>query len=89
MGNLTEISEKLIRLRRSGSDEKMKGNELVTGTTTSLINNLGSLCPQSRDDADSGDKICLAPPHQVQHWINQNKPVDSMLIRIYREEENQ
>ena len=50
MGNLTDICQKLINLR-SGLGGKIKEEELVTGSTSSLVSQLGSLCRPGEDEA--------------------------------------
>ena len=57
MGNLTDICQKLINLR-SGVGGKIKEEELVTGSTSSLVSQLGSLCKhEDRED----ERISLTP----------------------------
>lgn len=58
MGNLTDICQKLINLR-SGVGGKIKEEELVTGSTSSLVSQLGSLCKQ--EDGEEEEKISLTP----------------------------
>ena len=58
MGNLTDICQKLINLR-SGVGGKIKEEELVTGSTSSLVSQLGSLCKQG--DQEEEERISLTP----------------------------
>ena len=58
MGNLTDICQKLINLR-SGVGGKIKEEELVTGSTSSLVSQLGSLCKHGEEDEE--ERISLTP----------------------------
>ena len=57
MGNLTDICQKLINLR-SGVGGKIKEEELLTGSTSSLVSQLGSLCKQG--DGEQEETISLS-----------------------------
>ena len=64
MGNGVEICEKLLKLRGPGAGGNIKAEpSLVTGNTSSLISQLGTLCQDEKPEADS-ERICL-PSHQV------------------------
>ena len=64
VGNLTDICQKLINLR-SGVGGKIKEEELVTGSTSSLVSQLGSLCKHG--DTEEEERINLKPA-EVSVW---------------------
>ena len=66
MGNGSEICEKLLKLRGPGAGGNFKRETpLVTGSTSSLISQLGSLW-QDKDNPDQeAEQICLPSSHQV------------------------
>ena len=85
MGNGSEICEKLLKLRGPGAGGNIKGDSsLVTGNTSSLISQLGTLCQDEDKPETDPDRFCL-PSHQVltpdRYW---NLFHSKLLIRIYR-----
>ena len=64
MGNLSDIRQRLLQLRGGGggSAAGAGAGQLVTGSTASLLDQLGSLCPAQ--DQDTQDTITL-PSAQV------------------------
>ena len=64
VGNLTDICQNLINLR-SGVGGKIKEEELVTGSTSSLVSQLGSLCKHG--DTEEKERINLKPS-EVSVW---------------------
>ena len=62
MGNLSDIRQRLLQLRGGGGGAAAGAGQLVTGSTASLLDQLGSLCPAQ--DPDTQDTITL-PSAQV------------------------
>ena len=66
MGNLSDIRQRLLQLRGGGGGAAAGAGagagQLVTGSTASLLDQLGSLCPAQ--DQDTQDTITL-PSAQV------------------------
>ena len=62
MGNLSDIRQRLLQLRGGGAAAGAGAGQLVTGSTASLLDQLGSLCPAQ--DQDTQDTITL-PSAQV------------------------
>ena len=64
MGNLSDIRQRLLQLRGGGAaaGAGAGAGQLVTGSTASLLDQLGSLCPAQ--DPDAQDTITL-PSAQV------------------------